>query len=243
MDGSSESRLAQRRAFLVRALSTGLLVGGAAWNRAALASWFGKMPRKMPEGQSVFDLQGNVRVDGRPAGYQTPVGAESRIETDAGSYIIVAVGDGAYLIRERSILELSGKELLVRSLRLISGALLSVVGTRPPEHALTVHTPIAVMGIRGTGFYIEADAEKTYFCTCYGHTTLDAGNGEVEDLVSLHHDVPRLVVAAAEPGKRIGVAPVKDHTDLELMTLEALCGREVPFASAEGGLEGSGSKY
>jgi hypothetical protein len=220
----------RRRRFLVQALSSGLLAGGLGWDLPALAGLFGRLPGKMPEGRSVFEVQGEVRVNGEPATRDTLVGAESHIETGAGSYLIVAVGDGAFIVRERSVVEMTGRKLLVRGLQLVSGALLSVFGRRDESQAISASTPVATIGIRGTGFYIEAESERTYFCTCYGHTVVTAKEGgESEDAVSHHHDAPRYILAQAEGGRHIVPAPFKNHTDLELMTLEALCGREVPF--------------
>jgi hypothetical protein len=222
----------RRRRFLVQALSSGVLIGGSGWNLPALAGWLGRIPGKMPEGKSVFDLKGEVRVDGQPATHDTQVTAQSRIETGDSSYLVIAVGDGAFMIRERSMLEMSGKQVLIRGLQLISGALLSVFGHRGEDEQVQVATPVVTVGIRGTGFYTESETQRTYFCTCYGHTHLEAsGSAETEDIVSKHHDAPRYVLAQPDPvsGKRIIPAPFKNHTDLELMTLEALCGRKVPF--------------
>jgi hypothetical protein len=227
-----ESVLDQRRRFLVRALSAGVLLGGAGWNLPALAGLLGKVPGKMPDGKSVFDLRGEVRVDGQPATRDTLVTAQSRIETGPDSLIIVVVGDGAFIVRERSVLEMSGEQLLIRGLRLLSGAMLSVFGHRGDEQHIQVQTPTATIGIRGTGFYTASEMEGTYFCTCYGHTRIEAtGAAEAEEIVSRHHDAPRMILAqaGAADGKRIVPAPFRNHTDLELMTLESLCGRQVPF--------------
>jgi hypothetical protein len=221
-----------RRRFLVQALSSGVLVGGSGWSLPALAAWLGRIPGKMPEGQSVFDLKGEVRVDGQPATRDTHVTAQSRVETGDSSYVVVVVGDGAFMIRERSVLEMGGRQLLIRGLQLLSGALLSVFGRRDEDQQVQMITPVATVGIRGTGFYTESEPQRTYFCTCYGHTHLEATGGtEAEDIVSKHHDAPRYILAQPDPGngKRIVPAPFKNHTDLELMTLEALCGRKVPF--------------
>lgn len=225
----------RRRRFLLQALSSGLLVGGWGWNLPALAALFGKLPGRMPAGKSVFELAGEVRVNGQLATADTQIAAGSRIETAPGSHLILAVGDSAFIVRERSSVELTGTRLLVRGLRMVSGALLSVFGQRRPEDAVQVWTPVATIGIRGTGFYTEAAADKTYFCTCYGRTligTTDPG-GPTEEVVSRHHDAPRYILAQPEQGQRIVPAPFKDHTDLELMTLEALCGRQVPFVNAD----------
>jgi hypothetical protein len=107
--------------------------------------------------------------------------------------------------------------------------MLSVFGRR--EQTLDIRTPTATIGIRGTGVYTEADAEKTYICTCYGRTLIEAADdpGTREDITARHHDAPRWVLARPQNGRRIVPAAFQWHTDLELMTLEALVGREVPF--------------
>ena len=48
-------------------------------------------------------------------------------------------------------------------------------------------------------------------------------------VTATHHDAPKYVLAQPENGQRITAAPFINHTDLELMTLEALVGRKVPF--------------
>lgn len=220
----------QRRRFLAQALSSGLLVGGLGWNLPAMASWFGRLPGKLPQGKSVFDLSGDVRINGVRANRDTQIDAESSIETGEGSFAVIAIGDGAFILREKSALEIGGKKLLVRSLRMLSGALLSVVGHRNDDERIIMNTPVATIGIRGTGFYTEAQPDRTYFCTCYGHTELATADGtESASIRSKHHDAARYILAHPEDGKRIIAAPFKNHTDLELMTLEALCGRTVPF--------------
>jgi hypothetical protein len=224
----------RRRRFLVQALSTGLLAGGTGWNLPALAALLGKLPGKLPQGKSVFQLQGQVMVDGKPATADTLITAQSRIETGEDSLIIYAVGDGAFVVRQRSVLEMSGKHLLIRALQLLSGGLLSVFGRRDETSDVVVRAPTATVGIRGTGFYTESALDRTYFCTCYGHTRITAAaGGETEDVVTKHHDAPRYILAEPQGGKRILPAPFKNHTDLELMTLEALCGRSVPFTIPE----------
>jgi hypothetical protein len=220
----------RRRQFLVQALTTGLLAGGAGWNLRALAGVLGALPGKLPEDKSVFQLHGQVTVDGKPATTDTLITAQSRVETGEDSLVIYAVGDGAFVVRERSVLEMSGKHLLVRAMQLLSGGLLSVFGHRDESSGVSVRVPTATLGIRGTGFYTESAADRAYFCTCYGHTRIEAaGGGEAEEIVSRHHDAPRWILAEPQGGKRIAPAPFRNHTDLELMTLEALCGRSVPF--------------
>lgn len=236
-----------RRRFLVRALSAGLLAGGAGWNIPALAGWFGKQPGKLPEGKSIFDLKGDVRVNGVQATEATLINPGDTIRTGSNSHVVYAVGSSAFILRENSAFDIgvAGKALK-QTMRLITGKLLSVFGQRDPSQRLTLSTSTATIGIRGTGVYAEADPEKTYLCTCYGTTDLVAasdfdfdakpGKGkkvpptpESLQVTARHHDAPKYILANPDGGQRIIAAPFLNHTDLELMTLEALVGREVPF--------------
>ena len=221
-----------RRDLLVQMLRLGLVAGGAGWNRAALADLFGRMPAKLPDNKSIFEIKGDVTVNGKPANEDTFVTAKDKVTTGADSYVILKVGDGAFIVREKSALEFNGREVLVTAMRLVSGALLSVFGKRNTADAINVRTQVATIGIRGTGFYTESEPQQTYFCTCYGTTNVaaSADPGESETIKSRHHDAPRYILAEPQEGRRIVPAPFKNHSDLELMTIEAIVGREVPFA-------------
>jgi len=236
-----------RRRFLARALSLGLFAGGAGWNLPALAALFGKIPGKLPAGRSIFDLRGDVRINGQVATAASVIGAADKLTVGSNSYVIAAVGDSAFILRENSALELAGAgKLVVRSMRLVTGALLSVFGRRDAAGSIALRTPTATIGIRGTGVYAEADPQKTYLCTCYGTTDLAAvresaapaakvkGKAaepplEKATITALHHDAPKYILAEPDNGKRITAAPFINHTDMELMTIEALVGRTVPF--------------
>ena len=220
-----------RRVFLLRALAAGLFAGGTGWNLPAMASWFGGVPSKLPEGRSIFEMKGEVMVNGAPATHDTLIKATDTIRTGSGSYVITAVGDSAFIVREKSVLELGGKALLVSALRLLSGKMLGVFGHRNTNEGYSINTQVATIGIRGTGVYAESDPEKTYLCTCYGSTDI-ASNADPKDrvqLTTMHHDAPKYILAEPDSGKRIIPAPFKNHTDLELMTIEAIVGRKVPF--------------
>lgn len=228
----NETRLdRRRREFLLRALSLGVLAGGSGWNLPALAQAFGKRPGKLPQGRSIFDLSGEVMVNGQPADERTLIRAGDTIETGRDSHVIAAVGDSAFILRDNSSVELGGVALVIRALK-ATGALLTVIGPRKPKDQVKVYTVTATIGIRGTGFYLQADAEKTYFCTCYGTTEISASAepSSREQITAQHHDAARYILAEPEQGRRIIPAPFIDHSDEELMMVEALVGREVPFA-------------
>jgi hypothetical protein len=86
----------------------------------------------------------------------------------------------------------------------------------------------ATIGIRGTGFYLEVDPASVYFCLCYGEAVI-VGPGMADKVVkTTHHESPLVL---SEAGGVMGAAtgPFMNHTDAELVMLEALCGREPPF--------------
>jgi hypothetical protein len=219
-----------RREFLIRALQAGVfaLAGGVLLPGLARAGGLGKVPRELRPGQSIYDLRGEVKVNGQAATMKTLIGPNDRIETGKNAQLIFAVGKDAFLMRENSRLELSGDDsMLVAGMRLLSGALLSVFGKR--EHHFS--TPTATIGIRGTGLYVEVEPDFSYVCTCYGTTDIGAVGDDAsrETVVSRHHDAPRYIYADGSSGGRIRKAPFKNHTDLELALIEALVGRTPPF--------------
>lgn len=232
-----------RRRFLLRALSAGWLLGGAGWQANAMAGLFGERPAPLPPGRSIFTLEGEVRINGEQATPDQVIGPDDHLSTGAGASLVAVVGSDALLLRERSELQLGLGRQARRFFRLVSGAMLTVFG--PRDETLSLDTPTATIGIRGTGVYTEVDPEKSYVCTCYGRTTIAVADdpGVAEDITSRHHDAPRYVLAAPLNGRRIVPAPFVQHTDLELMTLETLVGREVPFVLEEMDYEGPRREY
>ncbi|HZP13466.1 MAG TPA: FecR domain-containing protein [Nevskiaceae bacterium] len=224
-----------RRQFLLRALAGGALIGGAGWNLDALASIFGTLPSRMPEGKSIFEMSGEVSINGKAATMASRIEPGDVLRTGKGAHLIGVVGDDALLVRENSQMEIAGARQVRRFFRLVTGALLTVLG--PKKQTFDIATPVATIGVRGTGVYTEADPEKTYICTCYGKTQISAvaDRNATENIQSRHHDAPRYVLAKPQDGKRIVPGGFRDHTDLELMTLEALVGRQVPFKVSDTG--------
>jgi hypothetical protein len=225
---------ARRRNLLVRSLALGVLAGGSGWNLPAFAALFGRTPYRMPENKSVFDLKGDVTADGKPVTATTLLTGNEKLVVGAGGHLVAVVGSDAFILREQSTLQMQATRAAKGFFRLVSGALLTVFGRRDENAYVTVNTPTATLGIRGTGVYVEADPEKSYVCICYGHTQIAsiADPTQTLDAVSRHHDMPQYVLAKPDGGRIIVPAPMKNHTDLELMTLEALVGRTVPFGAA-----------
>jgi hypothetical protein len=202
---------------------------------APLVHAFGHVPRKLPPGQSIYDMRGKVMVDGHPASPGTQIRASSLVETASNSYVIFAVGQDAHILRENSRLQLSGSDFFASAMRLFTGKVLSVFGHREGGSRLAIHTTTATIGIRGTGVYSESYDDSSYVCTCYGLTQIVSGTDPdaKEDILSHHHDAPRYILKNPEAGKLIVPAPMKNHTDEELMLVEALVGRVPPFSAAD----------
>ena len=235
----------KRRRFLLAALSGGLLVGGLGWNRSALAELLGQVPRRLPEGRSVFRLIGDVEINGRPADRETLIGPEDHIRTGAGAELVAVVGSDAFILRENTELNLSLGDRAVQGLRLLTGALLTVFAERGDDSEVQVETVVAHIGVRGTGLYAESHPTRSYVCNCYGAIELAASDDRRhrESIVSRHHDAPRWVLAEPKNGQRIIPAPFINHSDMELILLEALVGRRVPFGAPGRVYQGGAGGY
>jgi hypothetical protein len=234
-----------RRRLLLQALATGLLAGVST---RLPAGPFGDVPRQLPPGRSIFSLAGTVRVNGAPATSETRIGPADVVETGADGQIVFVVGQDAFMLRNNSRLvltpEMTGRSVadsIVGNMRLLAGRLLTVFARRRHQ----IETPTVVIGVRGTGVYLEADPEETYLCTCYGLVDIRATNdaSSRETIESSHHDKPRYITARGSEGKRIRPASVKNHTDQELMLVEEIVGRTPPFVFPENDYGGPRRQY
>jgi hypothetical protein len=216
---------ATRRAWLKR-----MAAGGA-----ALALGMARLRQALALGSvapGVARVRGDARVNGKPAERGMEVKPGDIITTGPGAELVVVVGRDAFLVRAQSRVELDGDTagLLVRGLRVVTGALLSVF---EPGKEKQIRTPTATIGIRGTGIYVEIDGARTYVCTCYGEAELVPVDdpAAAESVRTAHHDEPRYIYPKGMP-RMIEKAPVVNHTDAELIMLEGLVGRTVPYTFA-----------
>lgn len=169
--------------------------------------------------------------------------AGTTVVTGRGGEAVLLFGKDAFLQRENTSASF-GAEPAKEFLRVTSGKIMGVFGQG--EKKLVTDT--AVIGIRGTGCYIEAESERTYFCLCYGEAEVvpAADPSRREVIRSGHHDRP-LYIHALTGDKCTVPATVINHTDAELTMLEALVGRKPPFSqdgaqphySSGGGQRGS----
>src|ERR1043166_9246309 len=232
-----------RRRWLIQALGAGLFSAAGA---DVMAQNLGNRPGKMPEGKSIYRGQGGVKIDDKPAPLDTRVSSGSTIETGKDSEIVYVQGTNSYIQRANSrvVLERAPQadSIVSSGLRIVTGALLSVFQRGTP---MQLKTKTATVGIRGTGVYLEADPEQTYFCTCYGVADVVANDDpESRDQVAAqHHDKPLYILTGQSKGKNIRRAGFLNHTDQELMLIETLVGRKPPFVFPKDDYSGPRREY
>lgn len=207
------ARMKPRRGFLQLALLGGL-PSGLLWAAGT---------RPQPPG--LRRVRGDVRVNGEPAQEGRLVLPGDVVTTGADGEAVYVLGNDAHLLRANTEVrhEPQGTPGL---LQIVQGKILSVFG----PGAKRLETQAAIIGIRGTGCYIEVAPQQTYFCLCYGRAEVvpTAEPSRAFEMVTKYHDRPYLL--STTPGVApLRDAPVINHTDAELILLEELKGRRPPF--------------
>ncbi len=219
---------AARRATLRKLVTTGALGAMGAGGilgliQRALAAG------SLPATPGIHHVKGEVMVDNAHASIGLVIRPGQTVTTGPGAEAVYVLGSDAFVQRQNSKVSFSdssGADVM----RVISGTILSVFGRGKRQ----IVTNTAVIGIRGTGCYIETDATRTYFCLCYGEAELTpiGDPKQKETIRTEHHDHPIYINAS---GAKIMVpAQVINHTDQELVMLENLVGRWPPFYGKTG---------
>lgn len=200
------------------------LLTGAGLGAAGLARW--AQAQNLPAGtQGIHIVQGDVRINGDAAAQGSLVRAGEAVTTGPGALAMFVIGQDAFLMRADSRAEFTGIDLALNSVRLLTGKLLSVFAAGQGKR---LDTPSATIGIRGTGAYLEAEDDRTYFCLCYGSAEIATVAGDARDAYeTTHHESPRYIYGDRRE-QAIVPANVSNHTDAELIMLEALVGRSPP---------------
>jgi hypothetical protein len=229
-DGRSDQELlwTRRRSFL-QAAAAWTALGGSA---AAYAQRRG----------NIVELRGDARLNGVALRADQTIQSGDRIETGPDGYLVFAIGNSAFHVRQNSRLIVERGETIntVSVLRILTGAVVSVWGRG--NHRQIV-TPTLTAGIRGTGLYTEVrpdQNDRSYFCNCYGTIELAAGNDRTQSQSVYHQSF----WAEAEPreGRRLTPAGAINHTDEELEFLAALVGQQTAWQALgqKGPKDGSG---
>lgn len=229
MNQAEMERLA-RREVLLKLAATGAFGAGGILGLVRDALSAGSQPAT----PGFRHIKGPVSVGATRASVGLTIKPGQSVVTGAGGEAVYVVGPDAFLQREKTKIAFE-ESVGAQFLRVITGRVLSVIGKgRDRERNLQVVTPTATIGIRGSGFYIEAEEARTYFCLCYGEAeVIPTGNPELKETIQTgHHERPIYIDASGSPM----VAPAKliNHTDDELVMLENLVGRWPPFYGQSG---------
>ena len=183
-----------------------------------------------PVKPGVRSLEGSLTINGRPAGVGDPVAPGDLLVTGADSEALVVHNRDALLIRADTEVRIdSDDQTLINLMRITAGAVLSVWG--PRKQAIGITTPIASIGIRGTGIYVDSRTDYTYACTCYGVADLVpvAAPAKLRSVRTTYHDAPYFIYPRED--EPLVPGPVINHTDAELIMLEELFRRVPPFTT------------
>jgi hypothetical protein len=181
-----------------------------------------------PTTTGVYRMEGSVRVNDKPAKNGSPVNLGDRVATGPGSSAVVVWKGDAFLLRNQTTIEIRGREGTIEGLLVATGKVLSVFSKKP----VAIKAAQATIGIRGTACYLEVEPKSVYFCLCYGEAVVE-GSGMADPRVvkTTHHEQP-LVISDYGGIMKIEPGGFRDHSDAELVMLEALVGREPPFMQA-----------
>jgi hypothetical protein len=198
----------------------------AAGGGAAISNFLSQALAKGDIPPGVNRLEGAASVNGRPAKVGTPVAVGDRISTGKASQAVIVVGKDAFMLRSETIIEVKGSQGVLSEVLISTGKVLSVFSPKP----VAIKAATASIGIRGTGAYIEVNADNSvYFCLCYGDALVDGpGMAGARRVTTKHHEQP-LLLRDDGGAMRIEPGPFQNHSDAELILLESLCGREPPF--------------
>lgn len=175
----------------------------------------------------IREISGDVFINKNATNLSGIIHAGDTLSVAYGGRLIFSMGDDTYLLQEGSSLKIESHDnVAVSGLRLLTGGLLSVFGKR--ETSTKIYTRTAIIGIRGTGVYLNSQPEQLYFCTCYGKTDLNLGHHHTEHIESKYHSAFN-ITGKSESTMTMNATQVIGHTDNELRLLESYSGRKPTF--------------
>lgn len=215
---------AARRSALRRLAATGVL--GASGMAGLLRPSMAARHSDVKSG-GVHSIKGTVTIDGSPATVGQEIKPGQTVVTGPDSEAIFVIGKDAFLQQENGEFGITQAAGVV-VLRYITGKVLSVFG----KGRKRLETPTATIGIRGTGCFISASPDNTYFCLCYGKAVITPKNlPQTRRWVHTeHHESPFNILGGTKGPAILRAKKVVDHTDEQLVMLEELVGRVPPFS-------------
>lgn len=193
---------------------------------------------------NIVELVGDATVNGERLIANQSVQTGDEIMTGPKSTLIFVIGNSAFHVRQNSnmVVERGSTLSTVSLLRLLTGAVISVWGKGSSRQIIT---PTLTAGIRGTGVYTEifgVDANRSYFCNCYGTVELASGNDHEVSVSTYHKAV--WAEGGTDGGSSLTPARAINHTDEELEYLARLVNQRTAWQiSGKKGSSDYGHEY
>lgn len=174
-------------------------------------------------------LEGEVSINGAIAQLRSVVSDNDIIKTGKNSYCDVVFNKGNIFHLEPDtviVIKMSETRFEIKS-----GAMAAVFSRLknilPKKKMLTLHTPSASAGIRGTVFYIRVeDQNNSYICTCNGTLELNSGTKSFWN-TSKHHKAFRFT--KENDSIKVSSAGLLYHTDAEMDHLAGEINTTIPW--------------
>jgi hypothetical protein len=199
---------------------------------AAWAAMGGFAAAQAQSRSNIVTLVGDAMVNGLRLRPEQTIQTGDQLETGPGSSLIFVLGNTSFQVRQRSAMMVERGATLnaVSVLRLFTGAVASVWGK---GNSRQIITPTLTAGIRGTGVYTEVfpnQANRSYFCNCYGTVAMGAGADKVISQSGYHQAF--WGEAELKNGRSLTPAAAINHTDEELEYLARLVNQRTAWQIA-----------
>ena len=136
---------------------------------------------------TIGKIHGKVLIDGKVAKLDQKIETNSQVEAqDKKSFVVIDFFNGSRILLRNGKVNFKGSEGKDSVMDLASGEIFSYLRE---DVGLTqkVKTKNAVMGVRGTKFYVNESDADTYLCVCDGKVEIK--NEKSTALVSKNEDV------------------------------------------------------
>jgi len=170
----------------------------------------------------IYDFKSPVLINGKLANKNSPVTFGDEIITGSRGRIGLRLAGNVYRVGNRSHLTLPKTEKNF-TLNFFFGSVLAVFRSDTPK---TIRTHTSVLGVRGTGLYLNVDSEQTFLCTCYGDIEFKDKENE-ENVRHIHGEYHNIVVLNHQT-RAFSSQAMKGHKTSDLFELEALANRTPP---------------
>jgi hypothetical protein len=156
------------------------------------------------------------------AGDHITTGGDSSARITLGNDIAIQVGPSSDIVIQHEVSK-------PWSLELVSGMVGSVIrkavkGALSSEPKFELHTGSAVMGVRGTMFFVKRLGPKKFFlCPCMGSLDVKVAGGKIQKtIVSKNHEFAQNIDESEVTPKSSPAEMGTDHTDKDMNELKAL---------------------